>query len=171
MKRIYILVILLLLNIVSCREDDTQKDKSAVDVYIERLQSGQYDAMELPPFIAETIPDLLKYINNTKRITQFPRNPLSSFSSPDCTVGLYALWTIESIRVTYTQNDQFPGRFPSLSPHLAEQTEDGLVRIHSSVAQQAVANTYEAWWNRSQQVGFYDLMEINPLESTDYRWL
>ncbi len=171
MKKIHILAILLLLNLISCREDDTQKDKSAVDLYIERLQSGQYDAVEMPPFTAETIPDLLKYRNNTQRITQFPRNPLSSFSIPDCTIGMYALWTIESIRVTYTQIDQFPGRFPSLNPYVAEQTEDGLVRIDSSMAQQDVAKAYQVWWNRSQQVGLYDLMEINPLESTAYQWL
>ncbi len=164
---------LLLFSMVACKEDEMHATQNEVDLFMDGLQSGAYkDAMELPAFTVESIPALLKYRNNTERISQFPVNPVSSMRSPDCTLGIYALWIIESIRESNVQSGDQPliGRFPSLNPRLATQGPDGVVLEEIDISQATAASAYFSWWERSQNISIFDLMEINPLEETVYRW-
>ncbi|WPP51454.1 DUF4943 family protein [Catalinimonas niigatensis] len=164
--------LVLFLCLISCSDDDTQANLSEVDRYISDLQSGSYETtMELPAFTPETIPALLQYSDESKLITQFPRNPISSAYSPDCRLGLFALWTIESIRQTYIQADsKMPGRFPSLNPILARRNTKRLEWIDTAQAQIIAATAYAAWWERSQTISIYELMLIDPLADTEYYW-
>jgi hypothetical protein len=168
---IHALGLCLLLSLISCQDDDIQANQSEVDNYMARLQSGDYEAMELPPFTPEAIPALLRYSDGRKLITQFPRNPISSAYHPDCRLGLFALWTIESIRQTYIQADnKMPGRFPSLNPELAKRETYVYNPAEREVAQQAATVAYQAWWSRSQSISIDELMQIDPLADTEYLW-
>lgn len=161
----------LLLCLISCQEDDVQANQSEVDRYIARLQSGDYNEIELPPLTAEAIPALLKYRNDTTRITSFPRNPLSSLYNPDCTLGMYVLWTIESIRLTYLQQENMmPGRFPSLNPMLARRGTDELEWLDRVTAQQMAASLYQIWWQHAQHMDLTVHMQIDPLAESDFYW-
>lgn len=174
MNKYSFLILLFLLNLSfsSCEEDESEQLKNEVEQYMADLQAGKYDnAMELPPFTLEAIPTLLQYSENKRVITRFPRNPVSSYSNPNCTLGLYALWTVESIRLRYAQPDEpLAGRFPSLNPNLARRSTFVFNPEEREMAQEAAAAAYQAWWQRSQTLDYYSLMEIDPLQNTDFYW-
>ena len=87
------------LTIVSCRKSDPDiKTNLNVDKYIDLLRANQYDSINLPEFTYQDIPALLAYRNETQNINNFPRNGISSLYGPNCKLGMYVLWTIESIR-------------------------------------------------------------------------
>ncbi len=154
--------------------DDQSAVSNEVDDFMTGLRSGKYEnAIELPAFTVEAIPYLLAYRNDTRKVTSFPRNPLSSYAGPESTMGVFALWTIESIRASAAPSGGavLPGRFPSLNPVLAQFGADGPRIAEASVAQPLAAAAYQAWWQQSQSVSVDELMRIDPLESTDYRWL
>lgn len=161
------------LILLGCADDESPVARE-VDDYVAGLRSGKYEnAMELPAFTVEAIPYLLAYRNDARTITQFPRNPLSSYAVLESTVGMYALWTIESVRESLapSRSMPFPGRFPSLNPVLAQFEADGPRITEASVAQPVAATAYQAWWQQGQSLGVDELMKIDPLESVDYSWL
>ncbi len=154
--------------------DDESAVSNEVNDYVAGLLSGKYEnATELPAFTTEAIPYLLAYRNDTRKITKFPRNPLSSYAALESTVGMYTLWAIESVRelIAPSGGAVLPGRFPSLNPVLAQFEADGPRIAETSVAQPVAAAAYQAWWQQSQSLGVDELMRIDPLESTDYSWL
>lgn len=168
---IQILGLCLLLALMGCQEDEQKLNQTEVEKYIARLQSGDYDEMALPPFTHEAIPALLSYRNSTELITSFPRNPISSAYSPDCTLGMYTLWTIESIRLSHLAADTLmPGRFPSLNPILARRNAAELQWIEREEAQSAASAAYYAWWLHAQHMNLDIHMQTDPLADTDYRW-
>ncbi len=154
--------------------DDESSVSNEVDDFMAGLRSGKFEnATGLPAFTVEAIPYLLAYRNDTRKVTQFPRNPLSSFIATELTMGIYALWTIESIRASVAPSGGavFPGRFPSPNPVLAQFGGDGPSTAETLAAQPLAAAAYQAWWQQSQSVGVDELMTIDPLEITDFRWL
>ena len=80
----------------SCKEKEVKQTE--VEKYVLSLKSNQFENVELPAFTYKDIDELLKYRNERDTITKFPRNPISSLYQEDCTLGVYILWTIESIR-------------------------------------------------------------------------
>lgn len=174
MKTFYSLFLLYCMCIFlsSCEEDESEQLRNDVAQYMADLQAGKLNnAIELPPFTLEAIPTLLQYSENKGVITRFPRNPISSFSNPDCTVGLYALWLVESIRLRYARPDEpSTGRFPSLNPKLASNNNRVLEDEERAMAQDAAAAAYQDWWQRSQTLDYNSLMEIDPLQNTDFYW-
>ena len=86
---------------------------------------------------------------------------------PDCKLGVYALWTIESIRVCAIVADGHLFRFPSGNPILIFNMADSGV-LDNDIAHQAAAKAYRDWWNSN--IDFQSIKNTNPLENTDYRW-
>jgi hypothetical protein len=142
-------------------------ENMTVKKYISLLESGRYDYIELPPFDSKDIPELLKYIEDNQLIKGYPINPTSSFIGPDCKLGVYALWTIESIRVCSIVADAFPFRFPSANPILMFKNSNAGV-FDDEIAHQTAVKAYRDWWNSS--IDYQQIKNLNPLDTTAYRW-
>lgn len=147
-----------------------EKDKENLDVetYISLLKSNQYNENELPDFEPADIPALLNHRNDTMTIMDFPRNGISSLWAPECRLGMYVLWTIESIRAVAIESKYLIGRFPSLNPILALRDAQELDLVVDGKSQTEAADAYYDWWDTT--VVFKNKMEIDPLENTKYRW-
>lgn len=165
MKIRIISILILALFVTSCEK--ITLENMSVKKYISLLKSGDYNYIELPPFDSQDIPELLKYTNDNTLITNFPINPNSSFIGPDCKLGIYALWTIESIRVCSIVADAHPFRFPSGNPILMFK-DPGSGTLDSDLAHQTAATAYQDWWDSNSD--FQQIKNINPLDNTDYRW-
>ena len=152
---------------LSCEK--TTLDNMSVRTYVKLLKSGNYDfnnskgLPDLPPFKSTDIPELLTYANEVQIITQYPHNPISSYIGPDPRLGVFILWTIESIRIN--GNRSF-GRFPSMSPTLGSKGSQQLADVNT--AHPIVYQAYLDWWNSNND--FEQLRNINPLENTNYTW-
>jgi|GEM_PF-5056382 len=122
MKYYFAVFLILPLLFYGCKTEEVAPSPS-VDEYITLLRADQYDSMKLPAFGYSDIETLLGYRDDTTTIHNFPRNPASSYSNPKCQIGVIALWTIESIRVSKT--NQFPERFPSINPLVSPKKNPG----------------------------------------------
>jgi hypothetical protein len=148
---------------------EKQVEYSEVEKYINQLKSNQYGVMgELPAFKTSDIPALLKYRNETKVITNFPHNGISSLWMPDCKLGMYVLWTIESIRAVEIKSQYLIGRFPSQNPVLALRDASELKLVNDDKSHKEAAQAYFDWWYALNI--FTDKMSIDPLKDTKYRW-
>jgi len=163
---IVLITIITLSFLAGCEKQNP--DNVDVDLFVEQLLSGQYESNDLPPFSEADIPALLSYRNETTIITNFPRNFLSSYFQPECRLGMYVLWTVESVRAIEIDSEYLVGRFPSLNPVLALKDASGLELVIDDQSHVDAANAYYDWWNSSYL--FSDKMKINPLEDTKYRW-
>lgn len=166
-----ILVLISLTALISCKKSESEiKANLSVERYIELLKANQYDSLNLPDFTYHEIPALLKFRNETQIITNFPHNGISSLYAPDCTLGMYVLWTIESIRAVAIQSEDLIRRFPSQNPILALRVADELSLVYSNESHQIAAKAYFDWWEANKQKNFNEFKNIDPLKSTDYRW-
>jgi hypothetical protein len=143
-------------------------DNPEVDTYINQLISGTYESFELPDFNISDIPALLRYRNETTIITDFPHNPISSFWQKECKLGMFVLWTIESIRAVEIDSEYLIGRFPSQNPVLALRDAPELHMVFDNQSHKEAARAYYDWWNSFYP--FRDKMKIDPLKRTKYRW-
>jgi hypothetical protein len=159
-------ILILAVILTSCEK--VTLENMSVDKYIRLLKSGNYDYIELPPFNSDDIPGLMKYIDDKQIIENFPVNPVSSLYAPDCNLGIYAIWTIESIRVSSIVADAQPFRFPSLIPALMFRNPDFSGIVDTDLVHQEVVKAYQDWWNSNSN--FQQIKNIDPLESTEYRW-
>ena len=168
--RISVLVILLF-SLLSCNKDDVGDiNNIEVDKYIEMLKAGEYEFLKLPPFTAQDIPALLQYRNENQVITNFPRNMISSLMMPECKLGMYVLWTIESIRKDLIKTENVLGSFPSQNPVLGLRYSEELQLVTSEESHAVAAKAYFDWWNENKHKDFDAFKNIDPLAETDYRW-
>ena len=158
------IVLIVLLAFCGCEK---LSDNTEVEAYIDQLISGQSESFELPAFTSSDIPALLRYRNETTIITEFPRNPISSFWQHECKLGMYVLWTIESIRAVEINSEYLIGRFPSQNPVLALRDAPELQMVFTDESHSEAAKAYLKWWN---SFTFGDKMKIDPLKDTKYRW-
>lgn len=170
LKHIYLLI--LILGLISCEKEESNNrtNNLRVETYIDLLKSNQYDSLTLPMFTYEDIPALLQYRDENQIITNSPCNPISSLYEPECKLGLYVLWTIESIRAESIKSKYLFMGFPSQNPILALRDSDGLNLISGDVSHKIAADAYNDWWNNNKNKNFDDFKNIDPLENTDYRW-
>jgi len=154
-----------LFGLIGCEK---QGDNPEVETYINQLISNSYEAFELPGFKPSDIPALLNYRNETIVISNFPHNGISSLWAPECKLGMYVLWTIESIRAVEIKSEYLIGRFPSQNPILALRASTELKLVYDDKSQTEAAKAYYDWWH-SVHI-FKDKMNIDPLKDTDYRW-
>jgi len=160
-----LLMLTALFGLICCEK---QGDNTQVETYIRQLKSGSYKDYDLPAFTSADIPALLNYRNETTVISNFPINGISSLWLRECKLGMYVLWTIESVRAVETESRYLIGRFPSQNPILALRTSDELKLVHDDESQAIAAKAYYNWWH-SVHI-FKDKMNIDPLKDTDYRW-
>jgi hypothetical protein len=174
MKTAYTSIFLiLLLFFPSCTGNNGSKDflsNAAVDLYVQQLKLGVYKDDQLPAFTPDAIPPLLEYRNDTTMITTYPHNPISSLYLPESRLGIYVLWTIESIRAVTIKSPNLTGRFPSQNPILAVRDSVTLTLDNSLNAQQIASDAYYHWWypNRNRKFDVYK--NKDPLENSPYRW-
>lgn len=154
---------------ISCKDHSTLQTAESVETYIALLRSNQYDSIMLPAFTPQDIPALLAYRNDTQVISEFPQNPISSLHMTQCTVGMYALWTIESIRQV-SLNKALILRFPSQNPILRLRHSDELVMVADNTTQMIAANAYYEWWKSNEHNDFNSFKNIDPLLTTNYTW-
>ncbi|TFG93204.1 MAG: DUF4943 domain-containing protein [Candidatus Atribacteria bacterium] len=162
------ILILLLTAISGLTSCEKQIDNPDVEAYIDQLKSNSYTATELPEFGPTDIPALLNYRNETMVITDFPHNGISSLWGPECKLGMYVLWTIESIRAVEIESKYLIGRFPSQNPILALRNSNELKLVYDEVSHAKAAKAYYDWWHSIHLIK--DKMKIDPLEDTYYRW-
>jgi len=158
-------LLIALFGLIDCEKQGSNPE---VQTYINQLKSNSYNASELPAFKPSDIPALLEYRNSTLEITNFPHNGISSLWGPDCKLGMYVLWTIESIRAVEINSKYLIGRFPSQNPILALRASPELELVYDTKSQNEAAKAYYDWWYSSYVLK--DKMNIDPLEETDYRW-
>ena len=158
-------------GLISCNHKDiTIISTPSVENYIQLLKTNRYDSLSLPSFTSNDIPALLAYRNETQTITNFPHNGISSLYMPDCTLGMYVLWTIESIRAVAIQSERLNGRFPSQNPVLAMRDSAELKLVYDDQSQKTAAESYFKWWENNKHKDFNEFKIIDPLASTTYRW-
>ena len=162
---IKLIILTTVFGLIGCEK---QVDNPEVETYISQLKSNSYGAFELPAFQPSDIPALLNYRNETMVITNFPHNGISSLWAPDCKLGMYVLWTVESIRAVEIKSEYLIGRFPSQNPILALRASTELKLVYDEKSQNEAAKAYYDWWHSIHI--FKDKMKIDPLKDTDYRW-
>jgi len=171
MKTVKLIIVLFSLIIsISCDKENDEEIKNVnVDQYIALLKSGKYDAVNLPAFTYLDIPALLAYRNETQKITNFPRNGISSYYQRDCTLGLYVLWTIESIRAVAINSKYLIGRFPSQNP-LLEKSDYSELFLDTNEILEIASKAYLDWWAGNYKKDFNEVKNIDPLKNTIYKW-
>jgi hypothetical protein len=162
---IKLIMLTALFGIIGCEK---QEDNPDVETYINQLKTNSYEAFELPAFKPSDIPALLNYRNETMVISDFPHNGISSLWAPECKLGMYVLWTIESIRAVEIKSEYLIGRFPSQNPILALRSSTELKLVSDDKSQNEAAKAYYDWYHSVHL--FKDKMKIDPLKDTDYRW-
>jgi hypothetical protein len=162
---IKLILLTALSGIIGCEK---QEDNPDVETYINQLKTNSYEAFELPAFKPSDIPALLNYRNETMVISDFPHNGISSLWAPECKLGMYVLWTIESIRAVEIKSEYLIGRFPSQNPILALRSSTELKLVSDDKSQNEAAKAYYDWYHSVHL--FKDKMKIDPLKDTDYRW-
>jgi hypothetical protein len=163
--QIKLIIFTALFGLIGCEK---QSDNPEIETYISQLKSNQYESHELPAFKSPDIPALLNYRDETIVITNFPHNGISSLWAPECKLGMYVLWTIESIRAAEIKSEYLIGRFPSQNPILALRASSELDLVYDDKSQKTAAKAYYDWWHSIHI--FKDKMKIDPLKNTDYRW-
>lgn len=165
------IILFLLILFAGCDNDNIDKDKNeGVESYIKKLKAEQYNEMYLPAFTCADIPALLGYRESDITIRDFPRNPISSFYFEECRLGIYVLWTIESIRQAAIDTDRHFMGFPSLNPMLGNRNGLEFPPANLDQAHDTAAEAYYRWWYDNKGKPFDEFKNIDPLSETDYQW-
>lgn len=172
MKTLNFLIILIsLVGFISCDKNNEEEISDInVDSYIELLKSNEYDSLNLPAFTYNDISALLEYRNETEIISDFPHNGISSLYAPECKLGMYVLWTIESIRAVAIDSEYLIKRFPSQNPILALRDSEELDLVYDNQSHEITAKAYFDWWENNNHKDFEEFKNIDPLTETDYKW-
>ncbi len=138
MKKTIIIFILSFVIGAGCKKDNSNDpepiDSPVAENYVALLKSNSYDSGNLPALSYTDISTLLKYRNETMVITNFPHNPISSLFAPECKLGMYVLWSIESIRAVEIDSEYLIMRFPSQNPILALRDANELKLVHDNTS-------------------------------------
>jgi len=169
MKTLKTLITCLFLLIFLGCTNDSDPTNITVERYVDLLKKGKYEADQLPNFTSQDIPTLLAYRNESQLIKDFPINMISSSITAECTLGMYVLWTIESIRARAANSEYLIGSFPSQNP-VVEKREDFEWIAQSEAVRATVAQSYFDWWENNKNKDFDKFKEIDPLTDTGYRW-
>ena len=169
--KLSVINLLVLVLISACGKTEAQRQKDDVDSYMAGLLDGKYESqLEMKLFDPAQIPSLLSYADDDREVHP-PINPLSSFR-PECSLGMYALWMIEGIRLAEGENDKakvFMG-YPSLNPLLFDEQTGGRVYYGTEAypaTQRKAADAYRAWWNSGE---FSNIKAKNPLDGSSLSW-
>lgn len=179
MKSIFLILPITVIFLISCDKKDANNNSSplndkiqneAVDNYVNQLIKGNYNEPQLPDFTYEDIPALLQYRNDTTIITNFLKNPISSYYQKECRLGIYVLWTIESIRAVTINSKYLILNFPSQNPVLAIRGQPELKLVQDLNSQNIAAKAYYDWWINNDNKTFDEFKNIDPLGNTECFW-
>ena len=169
--KLSVINLLVLVLISACGKTEAQRQKDEVDTYMASLLEGKYESqLEMKLFDPAQIPSLLSYADDDREVNP-PANPLSSFLSVS-SLGMYALWMIEGIRVAEVDSEKtkvFMG-YPSLNPLLFDEQTSGRVYYGTEAypaTQRKAADAYRAWWNSGE---FSNIKAKNPLDGSSLSW-
>ncbi len=156
--------------ILGCDNKESEDVKNLnVAEYVSQLKEGTYKSTDLPEFSPKDIPSLLAYRNEVIKIRNFPHNAISSLYMPECSLGMYILWTIESIRAVAISGDNLVGRFPSQNP-IVQQRKAPFDLKSGIEIQKEIAQKYYKWWEENKHKNFDKFKHIDPLANTKYQW-
>jgi 5-hydroxyisourate hydrolase-like protein (transthyretin family) len=148
-----------------------------IDTLINQLKNDRFSPSTffyLPELNWEDVPKLLKIANDTTKITKFTQNPYSSIKQEECYLGVFALWLIESIRISEGKPLLEPvKRFPSLNPIIIEKTKGESIFSMFLITHDMIQNAYEAyanWWESAKAMDHGEACKFNPLEKTGLKW-
>ncbi|MBN1987774.1 MAG: DUF4943 family protein [Bacteroidales bacterium] len=171
MKKVMLVwLCVVMLGLGGCSDDRDNKKGLTVERYVELLKQNRYDSLDLPDFSYSDIPELLKYRDDQHVITTFPRNPISSSILIECKLGVYILWTIESIRARSINSEALVMRFPSQNAVLWYRNSYEVVPESDILVHKAVSDAYYSWWYTNTESLFDDFKSVDPLADTEYRW-
>ena len=173
MKKINYLIVLtsFLICLNSCDKNDNEIDeKKSIEQFVELLKSGEYESLNLPDFTHKDIPALLQYRNNKHIIKKFPYNPISSYAMLECKLGMFVLWTIESIRAVSIDSPDLIMNFPSQNPILALRHSEELQMVFDESSHDIAAKAYFDWWENNKKKNFDRFNNTDPLKDTEYKW-
>lgn len=162
MRNMPICVIAFLL-LLSC--DRQEAAPSVVEIFIKNLKEDKAETMETTELSSENISELLTHSDDEQNIYNFTRNPLSSFYLVEVKLGMYVLWTIESIRMKEIDDPRFY-LYASLNPRIISASSGELV--DQDVILPDVSKAYFEWWNSSLLLE--EKLQINPLDGLDLSW-
>ena len=146
MKYLGLLIFFLLFSgLVRCdKEEAIDPENITVERYLNLLSADKYDE-EMPALSPSDIPALIEYRDDIRIITKYPRNPISSFYNPEIKLGIFVLWTIESIRAVEIESEYLVMRYPSLNPFFVTRN-GGLLEPKDAIAHKTAADAYYNWW-------------------------
>lgn len=159
---------IILLGFFGC-QDESDPPKMSVERYVDLLKAGKYNYAELPEFTSKDISKLITYRNENQMITDFPTNGISSSWTPECSLGMYILWTVESIRARSIESKFLIGTFPSQNP-VVEKRENFEGIEQDNVVRATIADSYFQWWETNKHKDFDQFDQLDPLADTAYRW-
>ncbi|REG88723.1 DUF4943 family protein [Algoriphagus antarcticus] len=160
---------LFLISFLGCDTNEFAPSNMNVDRYVKLLKASKYDYSELPNFTYKDIPALLAYRNESQLIKDFPINMISSYMLSECTLGMYVLWTIESIRARAVASEYLIGTFPSQNPVVENKADFGWIE-QSDQVRASIAQSYFDWWENNKNKDFDEFKDIDPLKVTEFRW-
>jgi hypothetical protein len=94
---------------------------------------------------------------------------ISSYWTEESTLGMYVLWTVESIRAVAVNSELLTGRFPSQNP-VVETRLMPFEMVPDEEALEVVAEAYMDWWQRNRDTDFEQIKNIDPLLETRLKW-
>jgi len=153
---------LLCLVFVCCNKQDKLTE---VEAFIENLKEDNTESLRVPDFEVDDIAELLNFRNDQFVTSTFPANPVSSFYMEEVTVGMYVLWTIESVRMEKIEDPNFY-LFASSNPRVFTASTGAIV--DQKMILPDVANAYFDWWNAN--LSAEEKLQINPIEDLDLQW-
>ena len=169
--KLSVINLLVLALFSACGKTEAQRQKDEVDTYMAGLLKGNGEhPIGMKLFAPAQIPTLLSYANDKREINP-PANPVSSYLSVS-SLGMYALWLVEGIRVAESDGEKpkaYLG-YPSLNPLLFDKQTNVLVYYGTEAypaTQRKAADAYRAWWNSGK---FSNIKDKNPLDGSGLSW-
>lgn len=148
---------------VSCEEKDFDLQNPNADEFVNLLKDGTYAdnvGYELPNFSMNDIGKLIKYLNDTTIIKEFPTNPISSKLTHPKILNECIMWTIEGVRLEK--------KYPSLEPCLVDTIENYSRLTNKQLFE--LGNQYADWYNEYKISPSETLRKKDLLENTTYQW-
>jgi len=173
MKKFSYLILLtsFLIFLNGCNKNESDMtENEGVENFIELIRTGTYKSLNLPGFTHRAIPALLQYRNDRQVITDFPVNPISSYAMLECRLGMFVLWTIESIRAVSIDSPDLIMNFPSQNPILTLRHSEDLQMVEDDLSHNIAAKAYYDWWEKNKKKSFDRFNNIDPLNGTEYKW-
>jgi len=137
-----------------------------------KINTFKQSTFDISLLVWNDIPKLLAYGGSTLIITNFPRNPLSSYCLKECKLGIIMLWLVEAIRLNEGKSSYNPfKRYASLNPILSAKGQKTITSENNTLEFLKISyEAYKKWWSEANLIGKDKAKNINPLAETGLRW-